>query len=237
MVLSGRWSARQSYVVGAETFLRTSTVVVTTGEAGDPPGSGCRGLVAWHCEWVKPPPEQVADLVRRLVASPWPTSEAERAAWFAEHGLPTYGQPSPGWEQAPRSEHAIAEGPPGWGATEWHAFDGAFVGLCWFLWFEDPEPDTRAAAEALQDAFDRAWPRVDSLDDPVQGLTRLWATGEAQVDLYVHAPRVTPRGDPTRGGVQLHVDHAARAAAEDAVATTSQRAGATSVAPKSRTVS
>ncbi|WP_431797335.1 hypothetical protein [Microbacterium kunmingense] len=164
-----------------------------------------------------PPPEQVVELVRRLATSPWPTSEAERVAWFTQHGLPTHGRAA-AEEGSTLSAHAAADGPPGWGTTQWHVFDDAFVGLCWFLWRDASDRETRAAAELLATAFDARWTLVERLDDPVQGFTALWSVDDVHVDLYFHAPRVTPHGHPIDSVVQLHVDHAARAATADAVA-------------------
>ena len=44
-----------------------------------------------------PSPETVADMVTRMIASDWPTSEEERRAWFTSFGL-NDEQGVPRWE-------------------------------------------------------------------------------------------------------------------------------------------
>lgn len=76
-----------------------------------------------------PAPTDVAELVRRLISSPWPTTETERRAWFAQNGLDMT-------EKATEGDFVVAEGPSVWGKPRggWHFHDGEFVGLYWFLW-------------------------------------------------------------------------------------------------------
>lgn len=137
--------------------------------------------------------------------------------WFADHGLPQIGQTVPDLDRRmPTSRHFEADGPSEWGKTSWSLRKGQFVGVSWFFWSEAEESRTAAAAESLRTLFDDAWARVDSFEHPVQGSMTLWKPGKYQVGLYLHAPRQIPAHDsPGRGCVQLHVDHALRAADEE----------------------
>lgn len=168
---------------------------------------------------MRPEPDEIAALVQRLVSGPWPTDEHERVDWFHQHGLPGDARPVP--DRDDRTSHGArfeADGPPGWGATEWRFFDGAFVGLCWFFWFDLSDAQTRAAADSLRGSFNMAWPPVEQLEDPVQGFTSLWTAGECQIDMYFHASRSLSNKHSAPSGVQLHVDHIDRAAVEEGFA-------------------
>lgn len=157
----------------------------------------------------------VAALVRGLVESTWPTTEADRGAWFAEHHLDV--------EDVRHEAGAFSGvGPRAWGSPScgWHVFEDEFVGLHWFLWEGRPWSDVLASATELRDLLsDVAGEPVDEppRDRPAEGFTALWQVRGRTIHLYAHAPR----SDVAAGrdvAVQLHVDHAARAAREDAVA-------------------
>lgn len=153
-----------------------------------------------------------------MVASVWPTTEAERRDWFAALGLP----PGEGRVIEVQSDSAsvMCQGAAaaGWPPIGWHSHDGRFVGVHWFLWAGEDEDATLQAAEELRDALSARWPVVEELADPVQGFTALWRSAPLVVDLYYHAPRDHGAGRSSAGVVQLHVNHAERADALEAIA-------------------
>ncbi|HHU38779.1 MAG TPA: hypothetical protein GXZ45_05825 [Propionibacterium sp.] len=105
---------------------------------------------------MKPPPELVADTVRRLVGSRWPTA-ADRAAWFAEHDI-TPNEPLGAFS-------SWGTGIEGWGdaATCWSVVGDDVVGVGWFLWPFDPRAAQAAARlnEQLTAAFGEPRQRSD----------------------------------------------------------------------------
>ena len=160
---------------------------------------------------LSPSPEHVADVLARMVRSDWPTGEEERRAWFRSFGL-VDEQDLPRWG---------GDTEPGRVPTGWHVFEGEFVGVHWFLWEGWPRPVVEEAARDLVAAMSTAWgqPQESSERAPV-GFSQLWETQGRFVEMYfysgvppvhVHRPDMTP-------SVQLHIDHAQRAEAEERVA-------------------
>lgn len=148
-----------------------------------------------------PTPEQVIERVTTLMAGQWPRLEAERRIWFDTHGLSSLG-----------SSSLDAEA---WPLSIWRVKNGQFVGLAWSFWTGEHETLTREAAERLFAGFNARFALSDELVSPGQGFSSLWRHGELQVDCYFHEPR-TFQGRSIAGSVQLHLDHAARAADEEA---------------------
>lgn len=162
---------------------------------------------------VGPEPALVVERVAAMVATDWPTTDEDRRAWFASFGIPVEGR------MVTEPERLLSRGrqyfsPPAadWPATGWHVHRDRFVGVSWFLWAQEDEDATRAAAESLRALFSAHWPAVDQHSDRVAGFTTLWEPGDCQVDFYFHAPRDHPRAGTVPGAVQLHIDHRGRAA-------------------------
>lgn len=161
---------------------------------------------------VKPQPEEVVERVAALVASTWPTTEDERRAWFSSFGMPKDGQVVT--ENSQRKQYTAPRAAD-WPQTGWHTHRDQFVGVHWFLWTDEDDAATRAAADRLRSLLQAQWPTVEELPGPDGGFTALWQPGISQVDLYFHAHRDAPRPDAAPSTVQLHVDHRARAADEE----------------------
>lgn len=165
-----------------------------------------------------PAPTDVAELVRRLISSPWPTTETERRAWFAQNGLDMT-------EKATEGDFVVAEGPSVWGKSRggWHFHDGEFVGLYWFLWAGESWATVVApAATQLQDLFSGiAGSPVDvgEASGPATGFRASWTVDGYSIEMYAHGPDLGGDVPDERAtAVQLHVDHASRSAREDAAA-------------------
>lgn len=164
---------------------------------------------------VPPHPHEVAALVESLVASEWPTSEAERLTWFQHHGLDARDSRREWGDDGVDSFGA--RGPERWGSPRcgWHTFEGEFVGVNWFLWLGGPPDAVGAAARELCDRFSQ-WAgepveRVTPDNDPYR-FTALWEVAGRTIDMYLHGGPFPGPGrvfveDPV---VQLHVDHTAR---------------------------
>lgn len=160
----------------------------------------------------------MAAMVQAMVASAWPTTEAGRRDWFAALGLPSgEGRVVEVDSDAGR---VLCEGPAagGWPPIGWHSHDGRFVGVHWFLWAGEDEVATRRSAEELRDLLSSRWQVMEELSDPIQGFTALWQPAGLVVDLYYHAPRAHGAGRTSADVVQLHLDHAERADALEAIA-------------------
>lgn len=183
-------------------------------EGGGPTGSG----------EVRPTAEEVGALVARLVASDWPTTEEERRAWFDEHGIVVEPER---WREEDGSRSWSGRAPERWGRAlaGWHVFDDEFVGVSWFLWHGLTEDVVTELAGELHARF------VELMGPPVEEFRRegddyrftaCWERDGRLVHLYLHGGPVldgTFVEDPV---VQLHVDHAARSRAADAVAAAAQ---------------
>lgn len=142
---------------------------------------------------VQPPPATVVDTIRALLRGPWPVDEAQRVAWFAEHGIAP---------AAPVGDYACwGTGIPEWGSatTCWSVAEGHLVGVGWFLW--ECEADGPAAArelgEGLASAFGTPHPRSGS--DGTAHWSE-WNIGDAVVEF-------SP-GTEQDARVQVHVVHA-----------------------------
>ncbi|MGC3953281.1 MAG: hypothetical protein QM804_03330 [Propionicimonas sp.] len=164
---------------------------------------------------VRPEPSQVAERVAAMVASVWPTTEDERRAWFASFGLPVEGGPTEPDRPASRTRRYFGAAAAGWPQTGWQVHRDRFVGVFWFLWADQPEDDTRAAAESLRALFTARWPTVDEASGPAGGFAACWQPADAEIELYYHPPRDDPRPGLTPGVVQLAVDHRGRAAEQE----------------------
>lgn len=167
-----------------------------------------------------PSVDEIAGLVARLLASEWPTTEAERVAWFERHGLGVSGTEP---RQRGRREYASeswVSGDPGahWPGVGWHVFEGEFVGVSWFLWYGLPEDVAPGLAEELRTRL------VELAGEPVDELRRegddyrftaYWETGGRIIDMYLHGGPVMEGQHHEDPVVQLHVDHVERARRAD----------------------
>lgn len=173
---------------------------------------------------VTPSVEEIAQLVAELVAFEWPTTEAERVAWFEQHGIVTTGAERGRDEHGSESWHSGDLGAP-WPAVSWHVFKGEFVGVGWFLWHGLPEDVVPGLAEELRARFvELAGKPMDQR--PPAGddyrFTAYWQTGGRSIDMYLHGGSVLEGRIHEQPVVQLHVDHVGRSRLADAAAARAQ---------------
>lgn len=173
-----------------------------------------------------PSHQDVSDLVVRLIGSEWPTSDAERRAWFRTYGLPDSDGVG---RQSKNGDGDSFDAPiglewPGCGFG-WHRFRDEFVGVRWFVWGGLARNDVRARAAGLKARLtEQLGTPVDAVDEEPRtqlGSTSLWKSGSRTVDMYFHTGIHHRRDGTTVDGpavVQLHVDHTQRSEAKDAVA-------------------
>lgn len=180
---------------------------------------------------VEPTPEEVARLVEALLASDWPTTEEERAAWFDRHAIRVEGATLDHEEHGSESWSVRPEA--GATRTGWHVFEGEFVGVSWFLWDGgSPTWDEVWAARVGAAATELRERLIALVGPPTEEswlddfrFTSFWETGGRSVDLYLHGGPVLG-GDRREGPVvQLHVDDVARARRADAAAQSASEAG------------
>ncbi len=159
---------------------------------------------------VFPPPATIVDLVACLVESDWPTTDEERQRWFREFGL----------RDAPDGVYWDSATEPGDAPTDWHTFQGEFVGAYWFIWTGWPREAVEAAAAELKERLTAAFgsPLFDELAPRGIGWNSLWKTNGRVVDMYFHSGRAPHARPDTAAFVQLHVDHEQRAAAQESAA-------------------
>ncbi len=155
-----------------------------------------------------PSPETVVEVVTRMIASEWPTSEEERRLWFTVFGL------------------IDEQGVPQWGGdtetgavtTGWHAFEDEFVGIHWFLWEGWPRAAVETAAAALKEGLTQVCgPPASGIQRQTGDWTAYWEFKGRVIDVYFYSglpPAHLTRREMTPS-VQFHVDHAQRAEAED----------------------
>lgn len=169
---------------------------------------------------VRPSVAAVAERVERLARSTWPTGEAERVAWFVEHGIaPVEGEFA--YAEHGSESYRGAVGEDDWPKVGWHVHGGEFVGVFWFLWAGLPGDVVVGFAHELADLFtDLAGEPVERHDVPgtQDCFTAYWEVEGRCIDMYLH-------GGPALGGelvqdpvVQLHVDHVERSARAEAAA-------------------
>ncbi len=163
-----------------------------------------------HLPPVVPAPAAVVDLVARLVESDWPTTNQERQRWFREFGL----------LEAPDGMYWDSTTEPGDAPTNWHTFEGEFVGANWFIWAGWPREAVEASAAELKERLSAAFgsPLFDELDPRVVGWTALWKTNGRVVDMYFYTGVAHYARPDSAAVVQLHVDHEQRAEAQESVA-------------------
>ncbi len=157
-----------------------------------------------------PSVDQVVVVVAGLVGGPWPRTEADRSARFAELGIEP-ARPRPVMLAGVPPEIGVpwaGTGVPGWGRTVvgWHSHEGRFAGASLMLWAEAPL-ETGRLGEELAEALTAAY------GDPVTGpggASRHWAAAGRTIDLYAGpSPALPP-------AVTLHVADEALAAAKEA---------------------
>ncbi len=162
-----------------------------------------------HLPPVVPAPAAVVDLVARLVESDWPTTDEERQRWFREFGL----------RESPDGVYWDSSTEPGDAPTDWHTFEGEFVGASWFIWDGWSREAVEASAAELKESFSAAFGSpFDELGPQVVGWTSLWKSNGRVVYMYFHTG-VAPYARPDSAAVvQLQVDHEQRAEAQESVA-------------------
>lgn len=109
-----------------------------------------------HLPPVVPAPAAVVDLVARLVESDWPTTDEERQRWFREFGL-LEATDGVYWDSATEPDDA---------PTNWHTFEGQFVGANWFIWAGWSREAVDVSAAELNERLSAAFgsPLFDELD-------------------------------------------------------------------------
>lgn len=180
---------------------------------------------------VRPSPQEVADLVARLVGSPWPTTEEEREAWFLEHGILTqervhHREVHHREERGGESWDATVAGPEGWPRIGWSAYEGEFVGVFWFLWHGlSHEVVPGLARELRARLVEIAGEPLDEIAEGQVGqapddyrFTAYWQTHGRSIDMYLHGGQVLGNELVEDPVVQLHVDDVDRAARREAAA-------------------
>lgn len=179
-----------------------------------------------------PSHQDVSDLVVRLISSKWPTSDAERRAWFRIYGLPDSNYVG---RQSKNGGGDSFDAPIGleWPGCRfgWHRFRDEFVGVRWFVWEGLARNDVRARAAGLKARLtEQLGTPVDAVDEEPGtqlGSTPLWKSSSCTVDMYFHTGNHHRRDGATVDGpavVQLHVDHTQRSKAKDALAYKNQAA-------------
>ncbi len=155
-----------------------------------------------------PSPETVADMVSRMIESEWPAAEEDRRLWFTTFGL--------------RDEPDVScwggDTEPGAVATAWHTFEDEFVGVHWFLWEGWPRSVVEDAAAEMKEVFSQACgPAASEIRSGRGDWTAYWEFNGRVIDMYFYSglpPAHLSRREMTPS-VQLHVNHAQRAEAEE----------------------
>lgn len=159
-----------------------------------------------------PTVHQVRDAVSAMLASDWPTTDAERRAWL--HGLGL--SPSVPLRAAPNGGTGI----DGWGNASlmWGVHDREFVGVGFFLWAGLPDAEVGRLGDDLLDALtSELGTASEQRGTPHGGRTAFWAHDGRTVDAYIHRASSPRPGAPTLPpSVQLHVDDTERAACREA---------------------
>lgn len=151
----------------------------------------------------------IADLLARLVESDWPTTDEERQRWFREFGL----------REAPDGVYWDSFTEHGDAPTDWHTFEGEFVGANWFIWAGWSREAVAASAAELKERLSVALGLPSDERGPgVGGWTSMWKSNGRVVDMYFHTGVSPYARFETAAVVQLHVDDEARAEAQDSAA-------------------
>ncbi len=161
---------------------------------------------------VLPTSAEVVELMRRLIASDWPTTEEERVRWFAQHRIVTDDAVLERDEDG--SESYACRGAAEWGRAHsgWHVFEEQFVGVRWFLWQglgADVVP--RLAQELHAGLVDLAGEPTEEIRPGGDRFAAYWDTAGRRVEMYLHGGSVLGGELAEEPLVQLHVDHVERA--------------------------
>ncbi|HNV11353.1 MAG TPA: hypothetical protein PKN27_08480 [Propionibacteriaceae bacterium] len=140
---------------------------------------------------MEPTLDHVLATIDALVASTWPTTEAERIAWFTEHNL----HPTRALGDDPEWGTAV----PGWGdaAITWSSFEDEFVDVGWFLHPGAGEEVLTAEFAQLATGLAERFGDPVEYSDPDEPLGGVWQDGVHSIQLYAH----TEEGDC----LQIHV--------------------------------
>ena len=180
--------------------------------------TGPMTYVPARSESLSPSPETVADMISRMIESEWPTTDADRRLWFSTFGLCAEED-----EDVPRWGGDTV---PGAVPTGWHAFQDEFVGVHWFLWEGWPRSVVADAAAELKEILTRTCGPEDSrITTPILDWTAYWEFEGRGIDMYFYSglPPAHLSRREISPSVQLHVDHAQRAEAEEAQAVIESR--------------
>lgn len=155
--------------------------------------------------------DEIADLLLQMTREPWPTTDDERLAWFAQLGLEDRGEP---WEEPPgecrRFDTALA-GVSGSSSM----FREEFLGLSLFC-FSEPEADGAAAREGyarLRELLGTALGDPDEEWGTPTEPAAVWFSGPLQLELYCFQTKPS--------SVMVGPSHTARSRAHDAAAASS----------------
>lgn len=150
---------------------------------------------------MEPTIDHVLTTIDALVASTWPTTQAERVAWFTEHNI----HPTEPMGDDPEWGTAV----PGWGdaAITWSSFNDEFVDVGWFLHPGAGEELLTTEFSELATGLAQRFGEPVEYSGPGEQLAGVWQDESHTIQLYAH----TGEGDC----LQLHVGLTAREEAQE----------------------
>jgi hypothetical protein len=161
---------------------------------------------------LSPSPEAVVETITKVVARPWPTTEADRRALFSRVDFadrrPERGRHEPG-----QFSTALADDVDGY----WSTFRGEFLGLNLFLYLSPDEanPTARAGYDRLRVLLTESFGTPIEEWGPAHMPASAWTIQGLLLSMYCHA-----KG---HSGVQLALEHAERTAANNAAHVATER--------------
>lgn len=157
---------------------------------------------------LSPSPEAVVETITKVVARPWPTTEADRRALFSRVAFADRGRREPG-----QFSTALADDVDGY----WSTFGGEFLGLNLFLYLSPDEanPTARAGYDRLRLLLTESFGAPIEEWGPAHMPASAWTIQGLLLSMYCHA-----KGHSC---VQLGLAHAERSAANDAAHAATER--------------
>jgi hypothetical protein len=161
---------------------------------------------------LSPRPEAVVETITKIVAGPWPTTEADRRALFSRVAFADR-RPDRGHHEPGQFSTALADDVDGY----WSTFGGEFLGLNLFLYLSPDEanPAARAGYDRLRLLLAEAFGAPIEEWGPAHMPASAWTIQGRLLSMYCHA-----KGHSC---VQLGLAHAERSAANDAAHATTER--------------
>jgi hypothetical protein len=161
---------------------------------------------------LSPRPEAVVETITKIVAGPWPTTEADRRALFSRVAFADR-RPEPGRHEPGQFSTALADDVDGY----WSTFGGEFLGLNLFLYLSPDEanPTARAGYDRLRLLLPESFGAPIEEWGPAHMPASAWTIQGLLLSMYCHA-----KGNSC---VQLGLEHAERSAANDAAHAAAER--------------